>query len=109
MGAVNADLFAVADVILIPLNPTPADLRALVKALPLVRQSNKPFHFVLSRVRPKLKNNEGTVVALDALGLVLTTRGNPQTAAKGLSQDNRIGRKESGDGQERNERIGNLA
>lgn len=74
MGAVNADLFAVADVILIPLNPTPADLRALVKALPLVRQSGKPFHFVLSRVRPKLKNNEGTVVALDALGLVLPTR-----------------------------------
>jgi hypothetical protein len=28
---------------------------------------------------------------------------------KGLSQDNRIGRKESGDGQERNERIDELA
>src|ERR1700761_9037929 len=36
IGAVNADLFAVADLILIPLNPTPADLRALVKGLPLV-------------------------------------------------------------------------
>ncbi len=35
IGAVNADLFAVADLILIPLNPTPADLRALVKGLPL--------------------------------------------------------------------------
>ena len=39
IGAVNADLFALADLILIPLNPTPADLRALVKGLPLVRQS----------------------------------------------------------------------
>jgi chromosome partitioning protein len=74
IGAVNADLFALADVILIPLNPTPADLRALVKGLPLIRQSGKPFFFVLSRVRPNLRNNDGTAVALDALGLVLTTR-----------------------------------
>lgn len=74
IGAVNADLFALADLILIPLNPTPADLRALVKGLPLVRQSGKPFQFVLSRVRPNLRNNEGTALALNALGLVLPTR-----------------------------------
>ena len=74
IGAVNADLFALADVILIPLNPTPADLRSLVKGLPLVRKSGKPFFFVLSRVRPNLRNNDGTAAALDALGLVLTTR-----------------------------------
>jgi chromosome partitioning protein len=74
IGAVNADLFALADLILIPLNPTPADLRALVKGLPLVRQSGKPFQFVLTRVRPNLRNNDGAAVALDALGLVLTTR-----------------------------------
>ena len=74
IGAVNADLFALADLILIPLNPTPADLRALVKGLPLIRQSGKPFQFVLTRVRPNLRNNDGAAVALDALGLVLTTR-----------------------------------
>ena len=74
IGAVNADLFAIADLILIPLNPTPADLRALVKGLPLVRQSGKPFQFVLARVRPNLKTNDGAAIALDALGLVLTTR-----------------------------------
>lgn len=74
LGAVNADLFAVADLVLIPLNPTPADLRALVKGLPLVRNSGKPFQFILSRVRPNLKNNDGAAVALDALGLVLATR-----------------------------------
>jgi len=74
IGAVNAELFALADLILIPLNPTPADLRALVKGLPLVRQSGKPFQFVLTRVRPNLRNNDGAAVALDALGLVLTTR-----------------------------------
>jgi chromosome partitioning protein len=74
IGAVNADLFAIADLVLIPLNPTPADLRALVKGLPLVRESRRPFQFVLTRVRPKLKNNDGAAVALNALGLVLTTR-----------------------------------
>ena len=74
IGAVNADLFALADLILIPLNPTPADLRALVKGLPLIKQSGKPFKFVLARVRPNLRNNDGTAVALDALGMVLPTR-----------------------------------
>ena len=51
IGTVNADLFTVADLILIPLNPTPADLRALVKGLPLVRQSGTPFTFILARVQ----------------------------------------------------------
>ncbi len=72
LGAVNAELFARADVILVPLNPTPADLRALVKALPLIRKSGKSFYFVLARVR--LKSNDGTAVALESLGLVLPTR-----------------------------------
>jgi chromosome partitioning protein len=74
IGAVNAELFALADLILIPLNPTPADLRALVKGLPLVKQSGKPFQFVLARVRPNLRNNDGTALALNALGLVLSAR-----------------------------------
>lgn len=74
LGAVNVDLFAVADLILIPLNPTPADLRALVKGLPLVKQSGRQFSFVLTRVRANLKNNEGAAMALEALGLVLPTR-----------------------------------
>jgi chromosome partitioning protein len=65
---------AVADLILIPLNPTPADLRALVKGLPLVKQSGRPFSFILARVRRNLKNNDGAAMALEALGLVLPTR-----------------------------------
>jgi len=74
IGTVNADLLAIADFILIPLNPTPADLRALVKGLPLIKQSGKPFSFVLARVRANLRNNEGAAMALEALGLVLPTR-----------------------------------
>lgn len=74
VGAVNAELFAAADLILVPLNPTPADLRALVKGLPLIKASGKPFAFVLARVRSNLRNNEGATMALDALGLVLPTR-----------------------------------
>jgi chromosome partitioning protein len=74
IGGVNPDLFAIADLILIPLNPTPTDLRALVKGLPVIKQSSKPFNFMLARVRPNLRNNDGVALALDALGLVLPTR-----------------------------------
>lgn len=74
INAVNAELFSLADFVLIPLNPTPADLRALVKGLPLIKQSGRPFYFVLSRVRPNLRNNEGAAMALEALGLVLPAR-----------------------------------
>ena len=74
VGAVNAELFAAADLILVPLNPTPADLRALVKGLPLIKQSGTPFNFILARVRPNLRNNDGAAMALEALGLVLPTR-----------------------------------
>jgi chromosome partitioning protein len=74
IGVVNSDLFAVADLILIPLNPTPTDLRALVKGLPSIKKSGKPFNFMLARVRPNLRNNSGVAMALDALGLVLPTR-----------------------------------
>jgi chromosome partitioning protein len=73
-GTVNEALLRLADLIAIPLNPTAADLRSLVKGLPLIRDSGKPFHFILARVRPNLKNNDGTAAALEALGLVLPTR-----------------------------------
>lgn len=74
VGAVNAELFAAADLILVPLNPTPADLRALVKGLPLIKQSGTPFNFVMARVRANLRNNDGAAMALEALGLVIPTR-----------------------------------
>lgn len=74
ISSVNAELFNIADLILIPLNPTPADLRALMKGLTLIKQSRKPFQFVLARVRPNLRNNDGTAQALEALGLVLPIR-----------------------------------
>ena len=47
---------------------------ALVKGLPLIRQSGTPFSFILTRVRPNVRNNDGAAMALDALGLVLPTR-----------------------------------
>jgi chromosome partitioning protein len=74
IGSVNEELFALADFILIPLNPTPADLRALVKGLPSVKRSGTPFSFALARVRSNLRNNEAAAMALEALGLVLPAR-----------------------------------
>lgn len=74
IGSVNAELFAVADLILIPLNPTPTDVRALVKGLPTIKASGKPFNFMLARVRHNLRNNDSVAMALEALGLVLPAR-----------------------------------
>jgi chromosome partitioning protein len=74
IGGVNPELFTNADLILVPLNPTPTDLRALVKGLPVIKQSGKPFNFMLTRVRPNLRNNDGTAVALETLGLIVPIR-----------------------------------
>jgi chromosome partitioning protein len=74
IGGVNPNLFAIADLILIPLNPTPTDLRALVKGLPVIKNSGRAFNFMLARVRPNLRNNDGIAMALDALGLVFPNR-----------------------------------
>jgi chromosome partitioning protein len=74
IGSVNEELFKAADVILIPLNPTPTELRALVKGLPTIKRSGKPFYFLMARVRPNLRNNDGVAMALEALGLVLPVR-----------------------------------
>lgn len=74
VGAVNAELFAIADLVLIPLNSTPADLRALVKGLPLIKESGTLFNFILARVRANLRNNDAAAMALEALGLVVPTR-----------------------------------
>jgi chromosome partitioning protein len=74
IGGVNPDLFAVADLILIPLNPTATDLRALVKGLPVIKRSGKPFYFMMARVRANLRANDAVAMALDALGLVFPAR-----------------------------------
>ncbi len=74
VSGVNEVLYAEADLIFIPLNPTPVDLRALVRGLPKVKESGKPFTFALARVRAHLRSNEPTAAALEALGLVLPVR-----------------------------------
>jgi chromosome partitioning protein len=74
IGGMNQDLFKVADLILIPLNPTPTDLRALVKGLPVIKQSGRLFYFMLTRVRPTLRNNDSTATALETVGVLLPPR-----------------------------------
>ena len=48
VGGVNPLIFSAADVILIPLNPTPADMRSMVKGLPAIKKSGRPFYFILA-------------------------------------------------------------
>jgi chromosome partitioning protein len=72
-GEPNAAMLAIADIIIVPLNPTPADLRAVVKVLPFIQDSGKPFYFLLARVRANLRSNDGTAFALHSLGKLLPT------------------------------------
>ena len=73
VGPNDAAILAKADRVLIPLNPKPADMRAMNKKLSLVRNSGKPFSFMLSRCRHGLRINSSTTLALQSLGLVLPT------------------------------------
>jgi chromosome partitioning protein len=40
----------------------------------VIKAAGKPFNFMLARVRPNLRNNDGIAMALDALGLVVRNR-----------------------------------
>jgi chromosome partitioning protein len=50
-----AEIFAVADFILIPVRPTPDDLDAVGPVLELVERSGKPFGFVLTQVKARTR------------------------------------------------------
>jgi hypothetical protein len=99
VGAVNAELFAAADLILIPLNPTPADLRALVKGLPLIKQSGTPFNppYAARQVRqsrsPCVQGATGVPQAVQATG----RHRRPQTQRIALRRTGRLGEARRGE------------
>ncbi len=66
-------LLADADLILVPLNPNPADLITLNKVLPMLRSAARPFLFILTRVRRNLRNNANAILALQTIDTVAKT------------------------------------
>lgn len=72
LSDLTAEIFEVADLIVVPLCASPNDLRALARTLPLLEQSGKKFVFVLMRVNPQAKLTTQIAIALSEHGAVIS-------------------------------------
>ena len=94
----NTALLALADLVLIPVRPSPADLWAVAETVDQVKDAGKPFVFVLTQAKPQASITAQAVAALSQHGRVAQafvadrvayaaamTGGNtaPEVAAKG--------------------------
>src|ERR1035438_7369420 len=70
ISAQSAALIALADLILIPIRPSPADLWASAQTVALVKEAKKPFLFVITQAKPQATITAQTVAALSQHGRV---------------------------------------
>lgn len=66
----SAFLIGLADLVLIPVRPSPADLWAVAETVTLVKNAGKPFLFVLTQAKPQATITAQTVAALSEHGRV---------------------------------------
>jgi chromosome partitioning protein len=69
----NAAVLKLADLVLIPVRPSPADLWSVAQTVALVRQAGRPFLFVITQAKPNASITAQTVAALSHHGRVATT------------------------------------
>lgn len=65
-----AQVVSLADLVLIPIRPSPNDLRASGQTIDIVRESQKPFLFCITQAKPAAKLTAQTIAALSAHGEV---------------------------------------
>ncbi len=65
-GAVTAGALAVADLAIIPVGPTPAEMTQLADSIEMVREAGCPFAVVLVRARGGTRSREDAAAALAA-------------------------------------------
>ncbi len=65
-------IIALADLVVIPVQPSPDDLRAVGSTVELVTRAGKPLTFVVNRVKPRVRMTLEVVVALSQHGPVAT-------------------------------------
>ena len=70
ISAQSARLIALADLILIPIRPSPADLWASAQTVALVKEAKKPFLFVITQAKPLTTITAQTIAALSQHGRV---------------------------------------
>lgn len=63
-------LLRLADLVLVPVRPSPADLWAVAETVELVKQTGKPFLFVITQAKPQASITAQTIAALSQHGRV---------------------------------------
>ncbi len=66
----NTRLLRLADLVLIPVRPSPADLWAVAETVALVKDAAKPFLFVITQAKPQTTITAQAVAALSQHGRV---------------------------------------
>jgi chromosome partitioning protein len=66
----SAAIIALADLVLIPVQPSPADLWAVAETIELVKGAGKPFLFVMTKAKPQANITAQTIAALSHHGPV---------------------------------------
>jgi chromosome partitioning protein len=66
----SATIIGLADLVLIPVQPSPADLWAVAETIELVKAAGKPFLFVMTKAKPQANITAQTVAALSHYGPV---------------------------------------
>ncbi len=70
ISAQSAGIIALADLVLIPVQPSPTDLWAVAETIGLVKEAGKPFRFVITKAKPQATITAQTIAALSHHGPV---------------------------------------
>jgi len=66
----SAAIIAQADLVLIPVQPSPTDLWAVAETIELVKGAGKPFRFIITKAKPQANITAQTIAALSHHGPV---------------------------------------
>lgn len=66
----NEGIIALADLVLIPVQPSPTDLWAVAETIGIVKAAAKPFRFIVTKAKPQANITAQTVAALSHHGPV---------------------------------------
>src|SRR6185437_4197756 len=66
----SAGIIALADLVLIPVQPSPTDLWAVAETIELVKAAGKSFRFVITKAKPQANITAQTIAALSHHGPV---------------------------------------